>query len=107
MVELGVRMEDVKLGTSNSSVWKLEDPAILRAEASLGPCYLWALLLGLDSSVCYKGNTFPPLLWHKYQNLLDQKQRAGAKKVANSLPVCLINVAVGAAAAAGLVQLLS
>ena len=49
MVELGVRMEDVKLGTSNSSVWKLEDPAILRAEASPCLCYLWALLLGLDS----------------------------------------------------------
>ncbi len=107
MVELGVRMEDVKLGTSNSSIWKLEDPAILRAEASPCLCSLWALLLGLDSSVYFEGNTFPPLLWPNYQNLLDQKQRAGTKKVANSLPVCLINIAVWAAAAAGLVQLLS
>lgn len=32
MVDLGVRMEDVKVGAGTGSVWKLEDPALLRAE---------------------------------------------------------------------------
>ena len=32
MVDLGVRMEDVKAGAGAGSVWKLENPALLRAE---------------------------------------------------------------------------
>ncbi|KAK9820845.1 hypothetical protein WJX81_007120 [Elliptochloris bilobata] len=32
LVELGVRMEDIKVGAGTGSVWKLDDPAALRAE---------------------------------------------------------------------------
>lgn len=37
MVNLGVRMEDVKVGAGTGSVWKLEDPAILHAEVRAFP----------------------------------------------------------------------
>ena len=37
MVDLGVRMEDVKVGAGTGSVWKLEDPTVLRAEVRAFP----------------------------------------------------------------------
>ena len=37
MVDLGVRMEDVKVGAGTGSVWKLEDPAVLHAEVRAFP----------------------------------------------------------------------